>query len=601
MNNGEEAALTEIVKFGIRLMKSPWIDNKIEGIKLIKKMCAKRCGIEMFWRNSKHYAEKLREYNFLEVLTGVNAHEEVIKFSTEVLLLMNAINELSIGNIKTIWNKCLENNGAISNSLMEVLIVMTSSFGIPIYRELFKWLEETPLKCFTESLVKFAEAYTVCAMKIPLEKQGAGKKLYNLELFWNITINTETDEKVKDMGFEALARLIKNDKNLKLEYCIKAGTCISEQKNIERALKVLQVFDYVTLSTSKNETTLDNFLDTFQIISSIIKECDSLHKEVKRILNVSPNLRKDILNQCFTKQSSFTFGNQLKLYMDFLHAACSSSKKLLIDLDQFDKLWNCFYLEQFSEDHCNILWETLEKRKLEYNPQLSTYGLFKGLESTKKFYDQFLSNPGKLNAANISEKGIQCFRSYYNLFNPPHSNIENQIGFELLWNIALEAEKQAARKWSSSWLVNIYKSKIAESIQDKKKDLVVSFLEKLLSKGCESTSKFQAALVILEDFNNAYIINKINFCRIDCEFIEQFFDPSEFEKPPTYYINVILPEPYGELQIIISRNLTTFDLIRKISNSLRVSEERLSILYGGRNVTMEPLAVINSTYLDCYM
>lgn len=574
-------------------MKSPWIDNKVEGIRIIKKLRAKRCGIEMFWRNSSLYAKKLREYNFLDALIGVNAHEEVIKSSSEILELMYDYHELSIDNLNTIWNKCLENNGAISNSLIGVLIEITPSFGIPTYRELFKWLENTPPKKFTEALVKFAEVYTVSAMKIPAEKQGVGKKLYNIDLFWNLTVDPEAEEIVKDLGLESLSRLIKNDLNLKLEYCYMVGNSISEQKNVERSLQVLQKFDFVAILITKNDTTLDNYLNTFQIITSIVNECVSLHKEIKRKLNVSPNLRKDIMNNCLTKQSGLTFKSQLMLFMDFLHISCAGSKNIVLNLDQFDSLWNCFYFEQLSEDHCNILWETLNKWKLDSNPMLTTYGFFKGLDKAKEFYIQFLSNPGKLKPGNISEKGIECFRRYYNLINEQSASIETQIGIELLWSIAMEAETQSARKLSSSWLINIYKSKIAEIIQEKK-DLVVSFLENLLSKGGKKTANFQAALFILEEFNNMYHPCLINNS-VEGKNCEQFIiDPAEFEEPPLYIINVILPGSLGEIEVIISQSLTTFHLIRKIANHLKVLEDRVFIFYQNKDITNEPLNVINS-------
>ena len=127
-NGSKESALEEILKLNIRLVNFTNINCKMKGMSLINKMKIKHTTDAMYWDNLPLYGRKLVEHNILRIIFDGNLHEEVIKRSFDIIMLILNCHEFKLEHLHLIWKCCMNKHEEISRSSFDILTKLMNDF-----------------------------------------------------------------------------------------------------------------------------------------------------------------------------------------------------------------------------------------------------------------------------------------------------------------------------------------------------------------------------------------------------------------------------------------------------------------------------------------
>ncbi len=346
---------------------------------------------------------------------------------------------------------------------------------------LYKLIKKVPEKEYTECFIKFAEAHAGQAMRRKaVSRFGTSVKdeTFNLNLFWNTIFSPEVPERLRTLSMESLSRLVSKDSGLREDYISNAGTNIVSGTMFESSLEVLRKLGFTTALISgyghPPERKFDDFMRTHCVIALAVKACAAFHGAIRR--NFVPEMAKTIMGQALDGMS---VGAQARLYLDFLHEACTVCDSVGLSQSDIETIWGCYVGEPFCEEHSGVFWETLMKEKKETRK----YGFFNSTKALVDFFDSYLANSTRFAARKMTAQGLQCFRKYFEIVNGVTSDSKSVSrrpdrlkGVDMVWKLAIECDSSAIRTQSASWLIDM-NFRYMLSIGAEKKLVVLHFMQ----------------------------------------------------------------------------------------------------------------------------
>jgi len=591
---GRESVLTVIFSIAIQLIKSSYIQKKLLGLSIIKDMIPKykeRGAVSQLgnleWRDPKMLIKVMEDFKLVDIILGENAHAEILRKVEDIFIFLIINEKFEAKYIEMLWKCSNEKHEEIMRISLSLLSNLVCKMSYPLIQELFKHIESTP--CDSEILLKFLENYTVNVIQacnerdkkgIPNAKKS-GFKLYNLDIFWNLLLDSsQVPGKLKDQAMEALILILNKNSNMANDYVIKAAECIKNEQIVIRGVQLLRDIDFAEYYIMKDNRKeqfykLGDMNLKYSITTNTLKDCENYHQRViKEIMSSSEN-KKQVMDLNFG--TGFTFAKQAKLYIDFFEYYCQKGN-LTLSKEDFLKLWKIYIENSLCEAHADILFTAMMRE------QKSTYGdlkfiLFNEKVAKSVFEELLCSTSGTLK---LTPCGFQCFKTFMNWLNRPSqvsavksgkNILDNYQGLSTLWDISFQSEVNIIKEQSRDFLVYLIE-KLCQQNRVKRKEITEKALETALDKVKDTGNAIQTRTALL-------ILNSI-IEKIECLKYEEI--GSSYYYPPLTTFQCFPVSGGKPVVVQISENLKLSNLKCMLSNVLKVHKSKI-VLKGFHNKT----------------
>ena len=118
-------------------------------------------------------------------------------------------------------------------------------------------------------------------------------------------------------------------------------------------------------------------------------------------------------------------------------------------------------------------------------------------EEAQKFFNDYLTNKGKLPIDRVTINGFECFREYAKFFNSKDNNKEKNIGTEFMWQIVLEAKDHTLEQAVTEYIVDQFYEDINKNPK-KSSEMLEDFMQQILLKDFKSAKEARASLILLK-------------------------------------------------------------------------------------------------------
>ena len=341
------------------------------------------------------------------------------------------------------------------------------------------------------------------------------ERMYDMEIFWIIIFEGKQNEKLKEIVMESFCKLADKFPDIKEEYIKRIGEIIqnpTKQYYIPRCLQILIRINFIEYMTKKKSNYYDNakdlekYIKENDLIQVVLNSCMDCHQKIAVKIKENPELKKSVLTLEVETNDEMTFGKQAKLYLDFLQEVSTASKNFALDMAFLEVIWNLYYIDQFSVEHCNFLWDILQKEK-----KGDVFGFFTTKREASDFFNIYFSNPKQFILKNMTLPALRCFKKYFDYLNDNKDQYGRQIklsvdriqGLDTLWNIALESDDNDVQKTSAGYLVEVYYKTLTE-INENKRAVVEHFITQVLTKQYPDVAKFHLSINVLNAFISKY-------------------------------------------------------------------------------------------------
>ena len=122
-----DSVLTIILHLAVKMLKSANRSMKLNGIKILNRMISSKKaekGVDLTWKNKKSLLDEFSKSDVVQAIFGETAHEEVIKQSGEILMLLINGSEFTTKHLESIWKCCTEKHENISEVCFELLSIL---------------------------------------------------------------------------------------------------------------------------------------------------------------------------------------------------------------------------------------------------------------------------------------------------------------------------------------------------------------------------------------------------------------------------------------------------------------------------------------------
>ena len=301
---------------------------------------------------------------------------------------------------------------------------------------------------------------------------------------------------------EAFSVILSISPDHKKQYIFQAGTLFESPENICRSMQFLLKVDFISFLLQKGQdaSAFDVFLTNYKVLEAVIASCVDFHKTMNDFLFNNQNLKGNIMGITVKAESGMAFGDQAKLYLDFIQAICMANQKINFGIDQLETIWSLYYLNQFSEEHSNLLFSALLKEFKRIN--LMFYGFFPTTPKFMEFFEKFFNREDKFIIQKLTPISIRCFKKYFDNANKdnPHKKFVHLLpGVEMLWKISLEAKNEKIQKEAAAFLIEVYYNGIKEDAKGRL-SIIEEFLKRIIFNFSHVFGSFKESLGILNDF-----------------------------------------------------------------------------------------------------
>lgn len=341
------------------------------------------------------------------------------------------------------------------------------------------------------------------------------EQMCNFEIFWIIIFEGKQNEKLKELAMDSLCKLAETYQEIKEEYINRIGTIFQstpKSSSIPRCLQILIKMDFIGFKTIKktgyydDTQELEEYIQQNSLVQIVLGSCLDCHVKIAKKLKDEPNLKKSIMTLEVEAGDEMVFGKQAKLYLDFLQEVTTASKKLPLEKGMLEMIWNYYNIEQFSIEHCNCLWEILQKEK-----KGDILGFFTNKSDATEFFTAYFANRKNFEIKNITLPALRCFKKYFDYLNDKKDHYGRQViitvdkmqGIDTLWNITLETSGCEVQKTATDYLVGVYYKTLTEN-PDSRMSVVQHFVTQVLTKQYPDASKFHLSISVLNAFISRY-------------------------------------------------------------------------------------------------
>lgn len=312
----------------LQLLKSSYLKKKLLGLSLIREMLPKSTrdrlqatdktssGLE--WKDSRAFVNAIMETKLLDIILGENASAEILRKSEDIFQFVLIHNKLEVKHIDCLWKCCTNKHEDIMRECLLILTHLINKMPRVLLQDLFAKIET--LTSYSEIIINFLSIYTMIIVSQSNEKEvasfhGSGEaqapvsapaKLYNLDIFWNLLLDTsQVQGKLKDQAMSALISIIIKYNDLAGTYISKAIDCIKGNQTVVRCIQFLKEIDFATIiiKTDKKKRVTYDLLELDKdnsILINAIKDCEAYHKKVRLDLLTNSGKKKDLMNEVCT-------------------------------------------------------------------------------------------------------------------------------------------------------------------------------------------------------------------------------------------------------------------------------------------------------------
>ena len=586
---GREAVLVIIFSIAVQLIKSSYIQKKLLGLSIIKEMIPKRDRMisgaplgNMEWKEPRMLTKAMEEHKLLDIILGENAHAEILRKVEDIFVFLLTNDKLDAKHIDLLWKCSNEKHEDIMRTCLSLLSNIVCKMGYPLIQELFKHIEAT--SCESEILIKFLETYTLNVLQVCKERdvksysglgkkkaESTGYKLYNLDIFWNLLLDSsQVPGKLKDQAMEALIGILNKHSIMANDYVMKATECIKNEQIVIRGIQLLKDIDfaeYYIVRESRREPfyKLVDMNSTYSIIKNTLKDCENYHQRVHKEVAGAIEKQKNVMDIDFG--TGFTFSKQAKLYVEFFEYYCSKGN-LTLAKEDFLKLWKCYIEESFCSAHADILFSSMTK---ETSPStLDGRFILLSDKVAKTVFEELLCGTG---VSKLTLCGFACFKTYMNWINQREpvltsktlkSALELHEGLPTLWGIAFQSDVVAIKEQAKEFLVNLV-DKLCTKNKTKRREITEKGLESALNnvKDLGNVQQTQIALNIIDS-----IIEKI-----ECLKYEEVVPAYSY--PPLTTFQFFTTSGVKPTVLQINENMKLSSLMCLLSNEFKIHKSRI--------------------------
>ncbi len=602
---GRETTLSVIFGIAVQLINCAYIQKKLLGLSLIKDMLpksskeralAEKSGLNLEWRDPKQLIRTIEEHKLIEIFLGENAHAELLRKVEDVFAFLLSNDRFDVKHLERLWKCCNEKHENIMRTCLGLLGNLVVRMSYPLIQELFKLVEATAFD--SEILVSFLEKYTLNVMMIVKERDGkfafnskkllkpspadaSNFRLYNLDLFWNLLLDSSpVPGKIKDQAMEALIGILNKYTGMAETYVTKAAECIRDGQAVTRSVQLLRDIDFAELyfpGRRESSCNLKSMNSAYLILRNTLKDCEIYHGKVQKDLAGRSEQPKDIMNTDFS--TGLTFGKQSQLYVDFFEYYCAKGGVALGKEDLL-KLWKCYVEDSLCEEHSDILFSALMKE-----PKSSHYGskfILFGDKVSRAIFEEVLCSTVPLAIARLTQAGFACFKSYMLWANQKEliSVQTYKIGYDPAAKQAAPAKSAPAldgfQGLPALWAIAFQSA--VPLIREQARDFLVNFIDKICTR--HRTRRGEITEKVLETaLDNAKDLGDVQQVRTALQIIDSIIEKTEClkheEVGPAYTY-----QPLLALQIYTSVSMTKPRTVN-ISEGMKLSNLRclLSSIY----------------------
>eukprot|EP01022_Parablepharisma_sp_SALTPOND_P031230 TRINITY_DN78_c0_g1_i1.p1 TRINITY_DN78_c0_g1~~TRINITY_DN78_c0_g1_i1.p1 ORF type:complete len:2462 (-),score=272.77 TRINITY_DN78_c0_g1_i1:2173-9558(-) len=584
---GREAVLAVIFAIAVQLIKSAYIQKKLLGLSIIKEMLPKQGKgtslVNMEWKDPKQLIKAMEDHKLLDIILGENAHAELLRKVQDIFVFLLANDKLEPKHIELLWRCSSEKYEDIMRACLGLLCNLVSKMSYPLIQELFKHIEATNIQ--SEIMIKFLETYTLNVLQVCTERdnkntlmgkkkaESAAYKLFNLDLFWNLLLDSsQISGKLKDQVMEALIGILNKYPVLANEYVMKAAECIKNEQIVIRGIQLLKDIDFAAYYVDRGGRReffykLGEMNSTYSIIKNTLKDCETYHARIRKEIAAAPDKKSSVMDTDFG--TGFTFAEQARLYIEFFEYYCSKGS-LTLSKEDFLGLWRSYVENAFCESHADILFNSMMKEvKASYADH--KFVLFSD-KVAQAVFEELLCAP-EAGITKLTPFGFACFRTYMLWINQREpvtpSKVQKSVlelyqGFPTLWSIAFHSEVNAIKGQAKEFLVNLI-DRICLRSKIRRREITEKALEVALDnvKDLENVAQIKTALDIINS-----IIGKI-----ECLSYEEVGPMYAYPPLTTFYL---YSHPGAKPTVLqINENMKLSNLRCLLSNMYKVHKSRI--------------------------
>jgi len=614
---------------------------------------------------SQFLAAWMEENKVVDVLLGASSHHEIVKRSPPLLKFLAANQALSTDHLDVLWTSSIGKHEAIVRVVYDTIADLASDLSSKHLDFLFTRIQAIPLPEYRDLTINFLKAFTVNAVKnsnlqLQLLQRAAAdnskekpayaaalqaRRWYGLEVFWRLVQDSvELSDDVAQLALTTLQDLLASEQfeAQRLPYLEKCIINIREGQSVAQALKLLQhIIESLTPGVRGNPDVQE--LDKkFGLMALLMKDLSVYNSQATKAKTES--LRSTAVTtagpasapaagasiddakreapltprgeavasaalDAKLKIGRYTHAEHLEVRMGFLDFVLTRSM-LMLTKDHIDTLWDVLVVKGISPTdriRCfRWLNDALEKG---YGPRDRLPFVD---DVILKIFTDLLTNPAKLDFAQLSRRGFRCYQTYFLYINGQILQaLDNSVqykrrrltilkfhkllGLDALWAIAAQAAEPDVVVHAAHLLTAVHtrldggkKKEVLKGFVDRAVALLGDAHKVLVSSSSSAEQQQQSRRVVLQVVslleNFLYRIEEtLNLAEDDWLALQLVQSKNVSHLVVAVHETVRDPAP-TKITVTVTIDHKIGSLRRELARHLKVAPEQLHFVYKNRSL-----------------